>query len=432
MSLIIEYQVLFLIIGASLGLFMTWAIGSKDVANTMGTAVGSGGISIKQAIIIAIVFEFLGVVLAGSQVTNTIQNDIIDSSSVLAKSEVLVFGMMAVILAASLWIMVASRYGWPMSITHTVIGAMVGFGVVGVGVAAINWFMLAKFFVSWVISPLLSGLVGLILMEVIHKLILKKNPVGRAIKYTYPLVFIVGFSVSFITFFRGIAIIKLEISVWGTVLLATVFGLFLAKICQHWIGKIVLDDYQEHDLQLSNVEIVFGPLMILAACALAFSHGANDVASSMGPIALLVQIIQHRGDLQSIPTDVAGVPVWILVLGGFGILLGMVTLGYRVMQTIGRKITELTPTSGFCATIATALTVILATRIGLPVSTAQIAIGAVVGVGMSRGMDVADFRVVQGIYVTWLITIPASMIISAVFYLMLSGMLGSQLQPFLT
>ena len=424
MELILDHKILFLGIAALLGFYMTWGIGANDVANAMGTAVGSGGITIKQAIVIAIIFEFLGAVLAGAHVTNTLQKDIINLTSVLDRPEILVFGMMSALLASSIWIMVASSYGWPVSITHTVIGAIVGFGLIGIGFSAIKWGMLGKILVSWVVSPILSGLLSLAMMAIVHKWIMEqKNPVERARRYAPFLVFLLGFPVSMATFFKGVEVLDFPMSVYGTVALSLFISVAATLVAKRLIHAIVLEDYEEYDLQRSNVEIIFSPLMLFAAAAIAFSHGANDVANGIGPLALIVGIIHSGGNLSQMSTDAASIPFWIFVLGGVGITFGLVTMGYRVMRTIGRKITELTPSRGFCATLATAITVILATRIGFPVSTTQIAIGAVIGVGMYRSIDSVDFRVVGSILVTWMVTFPASLLLSAMFYLMVSGLL---------
>ena len=424
MELILEHKILFIFIAALLGFYMTWGIGANDVANAMGTAVGAGGVTIKQTIIIAVVFEFLGAIIAGAHVTNTLQKDIIHLDSVMDKPEMLVFGMMSALLASSIWIMIASSYGWPVSITHTVIGAIVGFGLIGIGISAINWGMLGQILIGWVLSPFLSGVLALTMMGIINKQIMRQpKPVERALIFAPYLVFLLGFPVSMATFYKGVEILNFKLSLFGTVAVSLVISGFAAYLAKHWIGEIKLEEYEEPELQRSNVEMIFAPLMLFAAAAIAFSHGANDVANGMGPIALIVAIIQSDGNISQMSTDVASIPIWILLLGGIGITVGLVTMGYRVMRTIGRKITELTPSRGFCATLASAITIILATRIGFPVSTTQIAVGAVIGVGMYRSMESVDFRVVSSIVVTWLVTFPASLILSAMFYLMVSGLL---------
>lgn len=424
MDLITEHTTLFMWGTLLLGFYMTWGIGANDVANAMGTAVGSGGITLKQAIIVAVIFEFLGAVIAGAHVTNTLQRDIIYLGSV-DRPEVLVFGMMSALLASAIWIMIASTYGWPVSITHTVIGAIVGFGLIGIGIDAIKWSMLGKILVGWVVSPILSGLLALMAMGFVNRVIMmREDPAKEAIKYTPILVFVLGFSVSMATFFKGIHVFDFQLSIFETLILALFIGLVVMITAKRRVSTLVLEPYEERDLQLSNVEMVFSPHMVFAAASIAFAHGANDVSNGIGPIALVVDVINSGGDFSRMSTGAARIPFWILLLGGAGITLGLVTLGYRVMRTIGRKITELTPSRGFCATLGAAITVILATRIGFPVSTTQIAVGAVIGVGMYRSLGSVDFRIVGSIVLTWFVTFPASLILSAMFYLMISGILA--------
>ena len=425
MELILEHRLLFVGIAVLLGLYMTWGIGANDVANAMGTAVGAGGVSVKQTIVIAVVFEFLGAVLAGSHVTNTLQKDIIHVTSVLDKPEVLVFGMMSALLASSIWIMIASAFAWPVSITHTVIGAIVGFGLIGVGMDAIQWSMLGQILIAWILSPFFSGILAFFTMGIVNILIMERaHPDKKALRYAPSLVFVLVFSISMVAFFEGVEVLRISMSTLETIVISVLVGAAATMLARRWVAALTLEAYEERELKRSNVEMIFAPLMPFAAAAIAFSHGANDVANGMGPIALVIGIIQSKGDLSQLIAGDAPLPFWILVLGGAGITLGLVTMGVRVMRTIGRKITELTPSRGFCATLASAVTVILATRVGFPVSTTQIAVGAVIGVGMYRSMDSVDFRVVGGIVTTWFVTFPASLILSAMFYLMVSGLLA--------
>ena len=425
MEFILNHYFVFMAIAAILGLSMTWGIGANDVANAIGTTIGSGGVTVNQILIIAVIFEFLGAVLAGAHVTNTIQKNIIHLESVIDRPEVLVFGMLSVLLAASIWIMVTSYYGWPVSITQTVIGAIVGFGLVGIGFSAIQWDKLNHIFMGWVLSPLLGSLLALGFMSFINKAIMRQeNPVKRARQYAPYLVFVLGFPLTMAAFFKGLGILNFQMSVFETVAFALSTNFIGALIAHHLVHAIVLEDYEEHDLQCSNVEIIFSPLMMFAAAAITFSHGANDVANGMGPIALVSSVMHSEGNILLMSTEATDIPAWILILGGIGIITGLLTMGSRVIRTVGRKITELSPTRGFCATLATAITVIMATRIGLPVDTTQIAVGSVVGVGMYRSLDSVDFRIVGGIVLTWMVTFPASLILSAMVYLMVTGLLS--------
>ena len=425
MAFILDHYLVFMGIAALLGLLMTWGIGANDVANAIGTTIGSGGVTVNQILIIAVIFEFLGAVLAGSHVTSTIQKKIIHLESVMDRPEILVFGMLSALLAASIWIMITSFYGWPVSITHTVIGAIVGFGLIGIGFSAIQWDVLGHILMGWIFSPLLGCMLAMGFMGFINKAILKQeNPTERARQYAPYLVFVLGFPMTMLAFFKGLGIFNFQMTVFETIAFALSTNFIGTMIARHLVHAIVLEDYQEHDLQCSNVEIIFSPLMMFAAAAITFSHGANDVANGMGPIALVASVMQSEGNISILLTEETNIPAWILILGGIGIIGGLLTMGSRVIRTIGRKITELSPTRGFCATLATAITVIMATRIGLPVDTAQIAVGSVVGVGMYRSLDSVDFKTVGGIVLTWMVTFPASLVLSAMVYLMATGLLS--------
>ncbi|MCP4388894.1 MAG: inorganic phosphate transporter [Gammaproteobacteria bacterium] len=399
--------------------YMAWGIGANDVANAMGTPVGSGAITVKQAIIIAAIFEFAGAFIAGGQVTKTIRKGIIDPSSIAGNPELLVYGMLAAMLAAAIWLMVASTRGWPVSTTHTIIGAIVGFAVVGLGMDAVNWGKIGNIVASWLVSPLIGGTIALLLMISIRKLILNaEKPFEKAKLWGPVYVFLVGWIVGLVTLFKGLKHLKLELTGMQSLVAATVIGIVLAVIGKLLINRVKVDEEADKEYHYASVEKVFVPLMMFTAAAMAFAHGSNDVANAIGPLAAVVSIVQSGGEV----AQKAGLPLWILVLGGVGIVIGLATLGYRVMETIGTKITELTPTRGYCATLAAATTVVLASKTGLPVSTTQIAVGAVMGVGLARGVGAIDLRVVGGIILSWFITLPAGGILAALFFFLFKGM----------
>jgi len=413
MEIISTYGFIFMAMAIIFGLYMTWGIGANDVANAMGTSVGSGAITVKQAIIIAAVFEFAGAFIAGGAVTSTIRKGIIDPSTVSGSPEILVFGMLASLLAAAIWLMIASTRGWPVSTTHTIVGAIVGFAMAGIGVDAVNWGKIGSIVASWLVSPLVGGMIAFALMASIRKLILNtEHPFINAKKWGPVYVFMVGWIVSLVTMFKGLKHLKLELTPIQSVVLASVVGVIVALIGRHMINKIQVDNEADKEFHFASVEKVFTPMMIFTACAMAFAHGSNDVANGIGPMAAVVSIIQSGGEV----SQKAGLPIWILLLGGTGIVLGLATMGYKVMQTIGTKITELTPTRGFCATLAAATTVVVASKTGLPVSTTQIAVGCVMGVGLARGVGAIDLRVVGGIVSSWIVTLPAGGILAALFF----------------
>lgn len=416
MDIIAQYGTIFIIIAVVFGLYMTWGIGANDVANVMGTSVGSGAITVGTAIWIAAIFEFTGAALAGGHVTQTIRKGIIDPSAIAGSPEILVYGMLAALLAAAIWLMVASNRGWPVSTTHSIIGAIVGFAVAGIGVDAVSWSKIGEIVLSWVISPALGAVIAFILMVSIRALILNaEDPFKRAKLWGPFYVFLVGFIISLVTLFKGLKHLDLELSVDQSLIAAVGFGLLVALIGWFMIRRVEVDAEADKDHHFASVEKVFTPMMIFTACGMAFAHGSNDVANGVGPIAAVVGIVGSGGEVM----QSSGLPLWILLMGGFGIILGLATYGYKVMRTIGTKITELTPTRGFSATMAAAATVVLASRTGMPVSTTHIAVGAVVGVGMARGVGAIDLRVLSGIVMSWLITLPVGGILAAIFFYIL-------------
>jgi PiT family inorganic phosphate transporter len=419
MEIITTYGFVFMALAIVFGLYMTWGIGANDVANAMGTSVGSGAITVKQAIVIAAIFEFAGAFIAGGNVTATIRKGIIDPSSIVNSPEILVFGMLAALLAAAIWLMIASSRGWPVSTTHSIVGAVIGFAVVGIGVDAVEWGKVSQIVASWVVSPLLGGALAFLLMMSIRRLILNtENPFQSARHWGPAYVFLVGFIISLVTLFKGLKHLNIDLTVGMSFGVATIFGLVLAGIGWFLISKVRVDPAADRDFHFASVEKVFTPMMIFTACAMAFAHGSNDVANGIGPLAAVVSIVQSGGEV----AQSAALPLWILALGGAGIVVGLATMGYRVMRTIGSGITQLTPSRGYCATLAAAATVVLASRTGLPVSTTHIAVGAVIGVGLARGVGAIDLRVIGGIVVSWLVTLPVGGLLAALFFFTLKGM----------
>jgi PiT family inorganic phosphate transporter len=418
-EIIATYGTVLLVLAVIFGFYMTWGIGANDVANAMGTSVGSGAITVKQAIIIAAIFEFAGAFIAGGNVTSTIRKGIVDPSGLADQPELLVFGMLAALLAAALWLMIASTKGWPVSTSHTIVGALVGFAVAGIGVEAVQWVKIGQIAASWIISPALGGFLAYLLMMSIRKLILNtENPFESAKRWGPVYVFLVGFIISLVTMFKGLKHLNLELTALQSFVAAIGFGIVVAFIGWLLINKVEVDKEADRDYHFASVEKIFVPMMIFTACAMAFAHGSNDVANGIGPLAAVASIIKSGGEV----AQTAELPLWILVMGGLGIVLGLATLGYKVMQTIGTRITQLTPSRGFCATLAAAATVVLASRTGLPVSTTHIAVGAVIGVGLARGVGAIDLRVIGSIVVSWVITLPVGGVLAALIFFTLKGM----------
>jgi len=421
MEIITEFGSVFMIMAVVFGIYLTWGIGANDVANAMGTTVGSGAITVKQAIIIAAIFEFAGAFIAGGSVTKTIRKGIINPESIVDSPEILLFGMLAAMLAAAIWLMIASWKGWPVSTTHTIIGGLVGFAVVAIGIDAVNWGKIGHIVASWLVSPLIGGGLAFVLMVSIQRLILRtERPFENAQKWGPMYVFLIGWIVSLVTMFKGLKHLNLDFGPLTTLIISIIFGLLLAYVGKRMINRIQIDKEADQEFHYASVEKAFAPMMIFTACAMAFAHGSNDVANGIGPLAAVASLVKSGGEVgQS-----TALPLWILALGGIGIVFGLVTLGYRVMRTIGNDITDLTPTRGYCATLAAAITVVLASKTGLPVSTTQIAVGAVMGVGFTSGLAAVDLRVVGGVVISWFITLPAGAIMAILFFYALKGMFG--------
>jgi len=414
MVVIEDYGSTLLLLTILFGFFMAWGVGANDVANAMGTSVGAKAITLKQAIIIAMVFEFAGAYLAGGEVTSTIRKGIIDPETLSADPELLVYGMMSALLAAAIWLLVASTFGWPVSTTHSIVGAIVGFASVGISVDAVNWGKVGNIVSSWVVSPVLAGSFSFLIYMSVRKFVFDTKDPFQSAKRAVPVyIFMVGFVISMVTMVKGLKHIGLDLSFEQSIL----YSLGLAGvICL--IGAIAVSRVKRvsesvhHDVV--NIERLFGVLMLFTACSMAFAHGSNDVANAIGPLAAVNSIIASGGEV----AQKAAMPNWILLLGGGGIVAGLALYGYRVMRTIGTHITELTPSSGFAAELAAATTVVLASGYSLPVSTTHTLVGGVLGVGLARGIAALNLRVVGTIFISWLVTLPAGAGLAIIFFYM--------------
>ena len=414
-EVISQYGFLLLAMACVFGFFMAWGVGANDVANAMGTSVGARAITIKQAILIAMIFEFAGAWLAGGEVTSTIRSSIIDIESAGFEDtpELLVFGMLSSLLAAGIWLLVASKYGWPVSTPHSIIGAIVGFAVVGISSDSVMWGQVFEIVASWVVSPVFSGTIAFCLFLSVQKLVLDKDdPLKYAKKYVPYYIFLVGFIIAMVTLVKGFSHIGLEITFNQSIILALVFGLVTAAIGVFMLRRLNLEPSINNEEQMGSVERVFGVLMIFTACSMAFAHGSNDVANAIGPLAAVNSVVANNGVFEA----QSALPVWILLLGGFGIVTGLAMWGHRVIKTIGKNITELTPSRGFAAEIAAATTVVIASGTGIPVSTTHTLVGAVLGVGLARGVGSVNLSVVGKIFLSWIVTLPVGAILSIFFF----------------
>ena len=413
-----EYGTIYIVLAVAFGLFMAWGIGANDVANAMATSVGSKAITIKQAIIIAAVFEFSGAILAGGEVTKTIRKGIIDVGPINDTPELLIFGMLASLLAAGTWLLVATRAGWPVSTTHSIVGAIVGFAMIGIGIDSVHWNKVGSIAMSWVISPVLAGSVAFALFISVQKLIINTDqPFENAKRYAPFYIFLVGFVISLVTLLKGLKHVGLHLSGYESLLYAAVFGITIALVGSHYIRPMKLDPGIDKNFHYANVEKIFAILMMVTACAMAFAHGSNDVANAVGPIAAVVSIVQSGGEV----AQQSPLPIWILLIGAVGIIAGLAMYGYKVIATVGGGITDLTPSRGFAATLAAAGTVVIASGTGIPVSTTHVLVGAVLGVGLARGIGALNLRMINKIFMSWIITLPAGAILSVIFFIILKS-----------
>ena len=450
------------------GFYMAWNIGANDVANAMGTSVGSGALTHKQAVLVAGVLEFAGAFLVGAHVTETVRHKMITPTDFAP--EVLMIGMVAALLGAGTWLLVATALGRPVSTTHSIVGAIAGFGLVVGGVGAVQWAQIGAIAMSWVVTPFISGCIAFAVFNLIEQMIINSpDPVARTRRWFPAFCFAVFFIMTLVTLFKGLKNLNLNLEVSQSVMVAAAVGAVAAAIGAWVISRAkvpapeadqpqpthplvverrlhelrsqiadlqpsVDDDLAERLGALRTeltelagetvpsslrpefrfVEQSFGWLQILSACFVAFAHGSNDVANAVGPLAAVISIARTGGVAEKAPVE-----LWILFLGGFGIVVGLATFGRRVMATIGEKITHLTPTRGFSAEFAAATTIVVASRLGLPISTTHTLVGGVMGVGFARGIASLNPAVVKDIVIAWLIEVPAAAFFAIVFYYVL-------------
>ncbi len=425
MEFFTEYGTILILLAACCGFFMAWGVGANDVANAMGTSVGSKALTIKQAILIAMVFEFAGAYLAGGEVTSTIRKGIVDSAIFQDRPEDLVFGMLSALLAAGSWLAIASFKGWPVSTTHSIVGAIVGFAAVGVSPDAVNWGKVGTIVMSWLVSPIMAGTLSFLLFRSVqHLILMQEDPFEKAKRYIPIYMFFVGFLIAMVTLLKGLKHVfkdnGMDLTFLDSAMIASVVGILVAILGSYLLTRVKRDLSLEANNRFANVERVFAVLMIFTACSMAFAHGSNDVANAVGPLAAVVSIVGSGGDIAA----KTSMPPWILLLGGGGIVVGLATYGYKVMGTIGRKITELTPSRGFAAELGAAATVVIASGTGLPISTTHTLVGAVLGVGLARGIGAIDLRMVGSIFLSWLVTLPAGAGLSIIFFFMFKASFG--------
>jgi len=463
-------ETILIILALAISFYMAWNIGANDVANAMGTSVGSGALTLKQAILVAALMEFAGAFLVGSHVTNTVRKGIIDPVVFSGDPNSYIYGMIAALLAAGTWLNIASYKGWPVSTTHAIVGSVLGFGIIFSGFGSIHWNKVSQIAASWVVSPILSGVISFLIFCLLRRIIFySKTPVLSAKRMTPFLVFFVVGILTLVMVFKGLKNLHLDLLLYQALILASLVGLLGALISIPLVNRVKTPKYENEENEfidpkvekgiqkvvmhlrrvkesvtgelsdevthlldkseiVSNqlgiyshkkhistdyqtVEKIFIYLQILSACFVAFAHGANDVANAIGPLAGVLSAIKN-----GVVEMKAQVPLLILLLGGLGIVVGLATWGWRVIETIGKHITELTPTRGFAAEFGAAITIVLASKLALPVSTTHTLVGAVLGVGLARGLSSLNLQTIRDILISWVMTIPAGALLTVVFY----------------
>ena len=404
-------------IAGFLALYMAWAIGANDVANAMGTSVGSGALTVWGAILVAGIFEFCGAFFAGGHVTDTVRKGMLDLSMI--DRDQLIYGMLASLAAAGTLLVGATRFGLPVSTTHSIVGAIVGFGAVAIGPDAVKWDKITHIVLSWLSSPLLSGVIAFFIFQITRSRVLDRpDPVAQIRKLGPVFFFFVFFIIGLVTLFKGLKPLNLDLNLGEALIGSIVLGFIGMGLGIFLIRRVNLGP-EDPKNRFSRVERIFVVLQILTACAIAFAHGSNDVANSIGPLAAVAHAVQGM-DLGS----KAPVEPWMLAIGGVGIIVGLGTWGYRVMETVGKRITELTPSRGFAAQLSAATTIVLASQMGIPISTTHTLVGAVLGVGLARGIGALDLRVVGKIIASWVATLPIAAALSIFFFYFFKGLLA--------
>jgi PiT family inorganic phosphate transporter len=392
-----------LIVAIAVAAYMAWNIGANDVANAMADAVGSKACTIFWAIVLAAICNFAGAVLVGGHVTDTVRSGIIETQTFADDPMILAYGMLCALLAASLWLNLASFLGMPVSTTHSIVGAIVGFGLIQAGFGDIHWDKLGQIVASWFISPLVGGILSFTIFKIISRNVLSVEHPAQAARKGVPICVFVTFMILILSvIYKGLKNLHLNLSFTQAIIISIIGGLAAALFTAYMAKrKKYHDTVLPFEQQLAQVEKRFAVLVIITSCSVAFAQGANDVANAIGPLAAVAEIAKNGTVPGKVPVDIR-----FLVLGGAGIAIGLSTFGYRVMRVVGEKVTEITPSRGVAADLAGMTTVLVCSRLGLPISTTHTLVGAIIGVGLARGITAVDRQVVRSIFISWLATVP--------------------------
>ncbi|WP_392536293.1 inorganic phosphate transporter [Legionella sp. 227] len=416
-----DYSIIYLVIAVILCFMMTWGVGANDLANVMSTTMGSKAVTVKQAMLIAIIFEFAGAFLGGTGVTETMRDGIINSSQLSGQPLILIEGMLGVLLACTIWMNLASYLGVPVSITNALVGSMVGFGTIVLGPQAIHWNQVSRIAISWITSPMISGITAFILFTSIQQTIfVKSNPLTKAKLYIPIYLFLIGSILSFITVFKGLNHFHIHLNFKQNLAVTLATSIIITIIGMIFIKRIPEHHRIRRRERFIQVEKYFAVLMAMTACAMAFAHGSNDVALAVGPLSIIHSLVMDSHQT----FNANNYPAWIILLGVVGVVTGLLMYGRKVIETVGSAITALTPSRAFAATLSAATTVVVATSTGIPVSATQTLVGAVLGVGLARGIGALNLIVIRNIFMSWVLTLPAASILTILAYKLLHFFLG--------
>jgi inorganic phosphate transporter, PiT family len=393
----VDFFDLFLYLSMAAGFLMAFSLGANDVANSMAPAVGSRAITVRQAVIIAGSLTFVGAVFLGANVTATITRGIINPEQI-TDPKIMLLGMFASLLAAALWVLLASLTSLPVSSTHSIVGSILGFSLVAGGPNVVNWWVLSGVVISWFVSPLFAGGIAYLIFSHIRRYIFyQQHYLQQARAWAPRWVALTAVIVGYSFLYKTPVGKELELSRLDASLVTAVFSFVCWAVSRHFIRKVTRNMEQN----VEEVEGIFRRLQIMTASYVALSHGANDVANAIGPVAAIYIIARQQALIET-----AEIPIFMLILGGVGLSLGIAVLGHKVMATVGNKITTLTHTRGFAVNFSTATTVLIASNLGMPVSTTHSCVGAVTGVGLARGFSAVNFGVLLRIMGYWVLTVP--------------------------
>jgi len=409
----VELGLAFVIIACVVGFLMAWGVGANDLANMMSTTMASGSLSVRQAIIIAVIFEFAGALLGGMYVSNTIRQGIINTQLFQHNPQILILGMLATLFSGMTLMSSASFLGMPVSITNAIVGALVGIGAIVLGAHSVHWHIIWMIAICWVCAPIVAGTLALIIFLWIKNIILvADDPCLNAKRYGRYLFFVVGIVLANMIVLKDFTAMNIHLSWEYRVLIVLVIGVVVAFV-GHSLSKRILDMCEFHRAkQYDYIEKMFALLMGFTTCAIIFAHGSNDVAIAVGPVSAIYSIVKHNGDVAMKDPQT----IWIMVLGCIGVVAGLFIYGQKVIKTVGHGITKLTPSRAFAATIAAAVTVVASTSIGIPVSATQTLVGGVFGIGLARGIDALNLRVVRNILLSWAITVPLAAVMAILYF----------------